>query len=199
MSTDRILSRLLSNGAALGFAGGLAGGLAYSAWSRYRESPRLDGAPPAGSAPPPAGLGHFVRGAGRSEASEWLGSIPLRARAAAAQADGRLEGRERYAIYERVGALDLSEAEKASLLAQLDHPIDMADLVSDATTPEIAAEIYTASLPAIDVDSAAERGHLAMLAERPGLPDGLVDSIHQEIGVADQRQAPPIAIERGAS
>jgi uncharacterized membrane protein YebE (DUF533 family) len=199
VSTDRILSRLLSNGAALGFAGGLAGGIAYSAWSRYRESPRLDGAPPAGSAPLPAGLDHFVRGAGRSEESEWLGSIPLRAMVAAAQADGRLDGRERYAIYERVGALDLSEAEKVSLLAQLDHPIDMADLVSDATTPEIAAEIYTASLLAIDVDSAAERGYLAMIAARLGLPDGLVDSIHQEIGVADQGQAPPIAIERRAS
>jgi uncharacterized membrane protein YebE (DUF533 family) len=102
---------------------------------------------------------------------------------AAAQADGRLDGRERHAIYEHVGSLDLTETEKADLLARLKQPVDMSVLVGAAATPESATEIYTASLLAIDVDTPAERAYLAMLAARLGLPSPLVHAIHQELGV----------------
>lgn len=228
MSTDRILSQLLPNGAASGFAGGLAGGLAsgmltsksgrklgkkalklggiaavgglaYAAWNRHRENSQVQAASPAVPEPIASGIDRFVPGVERGDESERLGLVLLRAMVAAAQADGRLDGRERHAIYERVGSLDLSEVEKASLLAQLDRPIDMSSLVAAATTPEFAAEIYTASLLAIDLDTAAERGYLAMLAARLGLPDGLVDSIHQELGGTDHSHAAPVAVRRAAS
>ena len=45
----------------------------------------------------------------------------------------------------------------------------------------MAAEIYTASLLTIDVDTGAERAYLAMLAACLELPESLVDSIHQEL------------------
>lgn len=171
--------------------GGIAavGGLAYAAWNRYRESSGIAG----GTALPtaPAALLEQATAAGflppptRPEAGEELGLVLLRAMIAAARADGRLDGGERGRIFERVGSLELSDAEKVELLSQLEHPVDIEALVAAATTPERALEIYSASLLAIDADSAAERGYLAMLAARLGLADELVAAVHRE---ADARE-----------
>lgn len=87
----------------------------------------------------------------------------------------------------RVASLDLSGAERSELLSQLERPVDLHDLVAAAArTPEIASEIYSASLLAIDPDTPAERAYLAMLAAR------LVDAIHHELeSAALDRGAPP--------
>ncbi len=179
--------------------GGIAavGGVAYAAFQKYREGQAGGAAAPAGapamapsapSAPQhaasPAGAPALERFVPESQGGgELLAFTLIRAMAAAAQADGKLDGAERHAIYERVGALDLSEAEKATLLAHLGNPVDLNELVAAATSVEIAVEIYTASLLAIEVDTAAERAYLAMLAARLELPAPLVASIHQEVGV----------------
>jgi len=171
--------------------GGLAalGGVAYMAFNRYKQNQTQPGSAPApapASTPPapetvPAS---FVPPSPESPEAEALGLTLLRAMIAAAQADGRLDGDERRAIFERVESLDLAPPDKAELFAQLERPVDMGTLADAATTPEIAAEIYTASVLAIDVDTAAERGYLTMLAARLELPDALVEAIHQEVEAA---------------
>ena len=175
--------------------GGIAavGGLAYAAFSRYRESQGQTGAAaPMGIAQEGSfSIERFVPEANQGQEAEALGIILLRAMVAAAQADGKLDGRERHAIYEHVGSLELTEAEKAELLAQLSHPVDMGALVAAVGTPEVASEIYTASRLAIDVDTPAERAYLAMLAARLGLPEELVGAIHRELEVPEPGQAAP--------
>ena len=175
--------------------GGIAaiGGLAYAAFAKYRQNQALaQGAPLTdGVESISVAAERFIPAGDGSREAEALGLTLLRAMVAAAQADGRLDGRERHAIYERVGSLDLSEADKAELLAQLNRPIDMSGLVATAGTPEIAAEIYTASLLAIDLDTPAERAYLAMLAARLGLPEELVASIHRELEVPDVGERTP--------
>jgi len=84
----------------------------------------------------------------------------------------------------KVGGI-AAEPEKTQLLAHLSRPVDMNMLLAAAATPEIAAAIYTASLLAIDVDTAAERAYLAMLAARLELPEALAASIHRELEVRD--------------
>ena len=175
--------------------GGVAavGGLAWAAWTRYRagggpvvaDTPQavaaiVEKATAAGFLPPPD----------RPAASEELASTLLRAMIAAARADGRLDGDERRAIFDRVATLELSDAEKAELWSLLEHPVDLEALVAAGGTQERALEIYTASLLAIDPDTPAERGYLAMLAGRLGLPDELVASVHRE---AATRAAPATA------
>jgi uncharacterized membrane protein YebE (DUF533 family) len=49
--------------------------------------------------------------------------------------------------------------------------------------PGQAAEVYAASLLAIEVDSPAERAYLGLLAARLGLADELVASLHGAAGV----------------
>jgi uncharacterized membrane protein YebE (DUF533 family) len=49
------------------------------------------------------------------------------------------------------------------------RPVDMDEIVNSATSPEVAAEIYLASLLAIDVDTTAEKSDIPLfprLAER---------------------------------
>jgi uncharacterized membrane protein YebE (DUF533 family) len=60
-------------------------------------------------------------------------------------------------------------------------PVDMGAIVNSATSPEIAAEIYIASLMGIDVDTAAEKSYLAMLAARLNLPQELVTELHRQV------------------
>ncbi len=212
MSSDRILSQLLGTGAT-GFAGGLAGGLAsslltskagrklgkkalkvggiaavgglaYAAFNRYRENQQAGATPgPVAVDAAPSHATAFIPAASQHREAEALGLTLIRAMVAAARADGRLDAREQQAIDTQVAALDLSPSEKAMLRSQLAEPVDMASLVAAARTPEIAAEIYTASLLAIDVDTAAERAYLEMLAARLGLPQELVASIHLELEV----------------
>ncbi len=54
-------------------------------------------------------------------------------------------------------------------------------IVKSATSPEIAAEIYVASLLAIDVDTADEKSYLAMLAARLKLPPELVMELNRQV------------------
>ncbi len=55
------------------------------------------------------------------------------------------------------------------LRVELARPWGLGQLVEAATTPDLAREVYLASIMAIEVDSDAERNYLTRLAERLGL------------------------------
>jgi uncharacterized membrane protein YebE (DUF533 family) len=61
------------------------------------------------------------------------------------------------------------------------RPIDMDELVASATSPEVAAEIYIASLLAINVDTAAEESYLNMLAARLNIPPELSNELRRQV------------------
>ena len=78
------------------------------------------------------------------------------------------------------------------MLDELRKPLDVDAVAQGARTPEQAAEIYVASLLAIDVDNPAERGYLAMLAARLQLDEKLVAHLHATVeGAAQQSGAGP--------
>lgn len=98
---------------------------------------------------------------------------------AAAKADGYIDQGEQERIFERVGALELDAEAKAYLMDQLRAPLDLDGIVRAAGKPEVATEVYAASLLAIDPDHPAEKAYLQMLAARLGLADDLVAEIHR--------------------
>jgi uncharacterized membrane protein YebE (DUF533 family) len=102
----------------------------------------------------------------------------LSAMIAAAKADGHIDSAEQQRIFAKLDGLD-TEA-KAFVIDELRKPLDIDALVARATSPELAAEIYAASLLAVDPDDPAEQGYLAMLASRLKLDAGLKLSIEQE-------------------
>ena len=110
----------------------------------------------------------------------------LRAMIAAAKADGHVDATEQANIFAGMDRLDLDAADKAFVMDELRAQLDVEAVARGARGPEQAAEIYAASLLAIDVDNAAERGYLALLAARLNLDDALVQHLHRTIEEAGQ-------------
>jgi uncharacterized membrane protein YebE (DUF533 family) len=172
--------------------GGLAavGALAYTAYQRYNQqntpsapSPQLpQSAAPVELTPAPAGSA-FMPKENDVAAQEELGLILVRAMIAVARADGRLDAQESQTIFEKIQSLGLDPESQNLLVKEMGHPVDMDAIVNSATCPEVAAEIYAASLLAVEVDSAAEKAYLAMLAARLELPAQLVVEIERQVEV----------------
>lgn len=168
--------------------GGIAaiGTMAYSAYKNYQRDSA--GTEPWGSQPPmamkselPPPESGFLPRAGDHAGQSALGLTLVRAMIAAGRADGRLDSDESQAIFGRIQDLDLPPEDKSLLVSEMEHPVDMDDLVKSANTQEVATEIYTASLLAIELDDNAESAYLAMLAARLRLPAELVSEIHREV------------------
>jgi uncharacterized membrane protein YebE (DUF533 family) len=172
--------------------GGIAavGALAYAAFKRHQQSKGIAPSPPPALAdrtaefvPPPLASG-FVPASDSLQAVNDLGLLLLRAMIAAARADGRLDGDEMKRVLDRADALELGSEDKSRLLDELRAPVDLDRVVEGADTPEKRAEVYAASLLAIDVDTDAERGYLAMLRARLGIEPDLAEQIEREIARA---------------
>lgn len=116
----------------------------------------------------------------------------LRAMIAAAKSDGHVDAQEQARIFAEMDKLPLSPDDKAFVMDELRAKLDIDAVAGAAETPEEAAEIYTASLLAIDIDNAAERGYLAMLAARLKLDDALVAHLQQTVAAAEGKAAQPV-------
>lgn len=182
--------------------GGLAvvGGVAYAAWKHYSNRDSAGRPQPANAeealTPPPADSGYLPPSsyASGGVAAQPAAQLPapdpqqndlslllLRAMISAAKADGQIDSDEQRRIFERLGDADLDAEARAFLFDELGKPLDLEALVQGVDRPEVAAEVYAASLLAIEVDSPAERGYLQMLSGRLGLEDGLARQIEAEV------------------
>ena len=92
---------------------------------------------------------------------------------AAAKSDGHLDARERGLIEAEKVRLQADAGERTWMEAELQRPLDPAEVARAATTPELAAEMYLASLLVIDDTSFMERAYLDELARQLKLPTGL--------------------------
>jgi uncharacterized membrane protein YebE (DUF533 family) len=179
--------------------GGVAavGALAYHAYNRYKASqagaaqtaavpattavtaPRGE-VEPAQLAPPPANS-CFLPDASDRDAVQSMGVTLIRAMIAAAKADGEIDSVEGQRLFGEMDRLDLDAEERAFLLQELSRPVDLDGIVGAASSPELAAEIYAASLMAIDVSNQAESAYLQLLATRLGLQPALVSELQRTV------------------
>lgn len=167
--------------------GGIAavGALAYTAYKRYGGS--QDAMPDETSntsvpelMPAPAGSA-FMPEENDHAANEALGLTLVRAMIAVARADGRLDAQESQAIFQKIESLEMDSESRNLLVQEMGHPVDVDAIVNSATSPEVAAEIYLASLLAVDVDTDAEKAYLSMLAARLQLPSELVTELENQV------------------
>ncbi|WP_137822186.1 tellurite resistance TerB family protein [Pseudomonas sp. D(2018)] len=109
----------------------------------------------------------------------------LKALVAAAKADGHVDARERQLIEEALGKLTQDAELHRWLDAELNKPLDPADVARAATTPEMAAEMYLASVLMVDEEHFMERAYLEELARQlrldPGLKVELERQVRQEL------------------
>lgn len=88
----------------------------------------------------------------------------LAAMIAAAKADGHIGPEEKSLIEAEVQRLSVDSADRDWLHAELEKPADPASVGALAQSPEMAAEIYMASLLVTEQDSFMERAYLDELA-----------------------------------
>lgn len=155
--------------------GGLAalGVLAYKAYGNYnaqkgtapqREPQTLDRLPPA-------------------QAEQHSQAI-LKALVAAAKADGHIDDRERQLIEGEFTKLDNDQELQHWLHAELNKPLDPADVARAASTPEMAAEMYIASVMLVDEESFMEKAYLEELAKQLKLEPGLKVELEKQVRLA---------------
>ena len=122
---------------------------AYSAWQRQQGQ----------AAPQEPQTVNRLMGAEVEEHSQAI----LRAMIATAKADGRIDTAERQLIEAELARLDADPQMQAWLEGEVRSPLDPAQVATAANTPEMAAEMYLASMLVAGQDE-AERTYLDELA-----------------------------------
>ena len=161
------------------------GGLAYTAYQQYRQNniPASAGSHAAGTT---AGQAASVPAISQerfeavAENKESGGLLIVRAMIAAAASDGHLDAEEQQRVFSEVENLELTREEKAMLFDELRSPLGLSDIVAQVSEPEVAIEVYAASLLAIDESRSEAQAYLGSLALALELPKNLVDSIHHQ-------------------
>ncbi|MBB2495670.1 tellurite resistance TerB family protein [Aquipseudomonas ullengensis] len=113
----------------------------------------------------------------------------LKALVSAAKADGHVDERERQLLEEQLGQLAAGDAElRTWLQGELNKPLDPAEVARAASTPEMAAEMYIASVLMVDEEHFMERAYLEELARQlklePALKAELEAQVRQELAKA---------------
>ena len=106
----------------------------------------------------------------------------LRAMISAAKADGQIDQDEMQKVVGRLAEDSVTADEKQFVLDQMAAPVDVAALAAEVRSPAQAAEVYAASLLAINADSNAERAYLSELARALRLDDATVAELHRMTG-----------------
>lgn len=161
--------------------GGVAalGALAYRAYTQWQaQQTRAGGAPlahGAGGAPWQDALSRPARTVDLLPAPE----VELHSRAmlvamiGAAKSDGHLDARERELLEAELARIEADPAQRRWVEEEVRRPLDPAEVARAATSPELAAEMYLASLLVADETSFMERAYLDELARQLRLPEGL--------------------------
>lgn len=106
--------------------------------------------------------------------------VLIRAMTNAAKADGEVDDDEIAAIFSRAG--DLDDDEQDFIRNELKSPLDINAFI-ESVPSGMEADVYTASLLPIEVDSVAETQYLQDLADGLGLKGDDVAKIHEALGV----------------
>lgn len=160
----------------------LLGGLAYKAWRDWQQGKQAVG--PADSLteiPEAPADSAFVP---HTNDEAMFNRALLLAMINAAKADGHIDDLEQQRIMQHLDQAGISPADRDFVSQQLAGALDMEPVIAAATCTETAAELYAASLIAIDPSGAAEQGYLGMLAARLNLPAELVGHIQANMAAA---------------
>ena len=151
--------------------GGMAalGVVAFKAWQQWQKN----------SANAPQGQPQTVDRLPAPQQEQHSHAI-LRALIGAAKADGHIDDRERELIDAEVAKLPNDPQTLQGFDAELRKPLDPAEVASAAQTPEMAAEMYLASLLVVDEQSFMEKAYLQELSSQLKLdPQLMAELAHQ--------------------
>ena len=158
-------------GAAKGGAMAILGTLALKAWREHQAGPQsgvvtaepTDGEVDALTAPETERL-------------------VLRAMIGAAQVDGHVSEAEMDKILGQMNEGEVTAEERQAAREEVARPVDVEAIGRAVSRPEVATEIYLATLMAVDIDTEAERDYFRRLARALRLDQGVVERLHKMTG-----------------
>jgi uncharacterized membrane protein YebE (DUF533 family) len=156
------------------------GAMAYKAYTAYQEKQAADARAAAAPPPTPAPPLQMVDRVAEPQVEAHSRAMLL-AMIAAAKADGHLDDRERGLVEAELQRLEADPGTRQWVEAELRRPLDPAEVARAATTPELAAEMYLASLLMADETNTMERLYLDELARQLKLPEGLKQQLEQQL------------------
>ena len=159
------------------------GSLAYSALQRASQ-PVTANMATAGTGGAP--VSQVISGA--SEDVQGTATLLLRAMISAAKADGQIDQGEMDRILGKLSEAGSEPEARDFVLSEMRGPLDLDRLVAEVKTPQQAAQVYAASLLAIDVDTLAEKAYLGRLAQALSLPPQVTGHIHDLSGCRPEPQ-----------
>jgi uncharacterized membrane protein YebE (DUF533 family) len=78
----------------------------------------------------------------------------------------------------------ITQAEREFVLEEVRKPMSTAEIVRAVPNRQVGAQVYAASLLAIEIDTPAEKAYIQQLARDLGLDSQAVNQIHETLGIA---------------
>jgi uncharacterized membrane protein YebE (DUF533 family) len=117
------------------------------------------------------------------QAMETTAQIVLKGMINAAKADGQIDPNEMQRIVGKLQEAGMDEQTKAWIMTEMSRPLNLDAFAAEIPSQEVAAEVYAASLLAIEVNTDAERRYLTQLAQKTGLHPMVAQHIQQSMQV----------------
>lgn len=118
------------------------------------------------------------------QALEQNSAIVLKAMINAAKADGQIDRSEIQRIVGKLQETGMGQEAQEYVMTELQKPVDTPALVAAVRgQPALAAQVYAASLLAIEVDTPAEKAYLDQLEAGLGLQPGVTRRIKEMVGL----------------
>jgi uncharacterized membrane protein YebE (DUF533 family) len=111
--------------------------------------------------------------------------LMLKAMINAAKADQQVDKQELDRIVGKLGDAGADSEARTFVMSELSKPLDLDGLIREVPNPQVAVQVYAASLLAIEVDTPAEQQYMQQLAQGLGLDSAVVQRVHQALGIAD--------------
>jgi uncharacterized membrane protein YebE (DUF533 family) len=137
--------------------------------------------PPPAAAPPVPPPGPGAAGDKKLSDDE-LARRMIQVMIAAAHADGTMDMQEKQAILSKLESQGLAEEEKQFLLAEMDTPLPMNELVNGITDPGTCRAMYMLAAATVSIDTPEERAWLDALAEQLHISNELKSFIEEQYG-----------------
>ncbi|HAJ92369.1 MAG TPA: hypothetical protein DCO71_07145 [Gammaproteobacteria bacterium] len=113
-----------------------------------------------------------------------VATLTVQAMINAAKADGRIDAEETERLVGKMQEDGVTDEEQRFVMEEMRKPMDTDAIVRAVPNQQVAAQIYAASLMAIEVDTDAEKRYMQELASKLGLSQPVLAYMHQAVGLA---------------
>ena len=158
--------------------GGMMGLLGMMAYKALRNSMAGSTSTASAAVNPVTPAQTYTQPSAQQQSSD--AEIILLAMIDAAKSDGQVDSTELNKIMSNLQKSGIGQEGVNYVINKLNGPMETAKIVAAVRgRPELAAQVYTASLMAIDVDTEAEKKYLEKLAKAMGLNSQVIQNIEQ--------------------